>query len=149
MHEWNARDRAEDRHSETGHSRHGLAALALRMMTRSHVTDLMAQHAGQFRFVAHQREQPATDVNVAARERQRVDDRRVEHGEGIGDIAAFGLGGELVADGGDVGRQRRIIVGATEGFQQLLILLAPDFDLIGGRHHAGKAGAAGGGIGAA
>ncbi|PHK24698.1 hypothetical protein VF10_10945, partial [Nostoc linckia z13] len=82
-----ARDLAEravagqhpEQHGKT--ARDGRGAVALRAVARGDMADLVAEHRGEFGFVVHQRDELARDIDIAARDREGVVDRRVEQGD--------------------------------------------------------------------
>src|SRR3546814_5173959 len=54
---------------------------ALRRMARNHMADLMAHDTSHLGLVFRQRNQAAGDVDVAARQREGIDDRAVQQGD--------------------------------------------------------------------
>jgi len=109
---------------------HPGAVVALRRVARDDVADLVAEHARQLRLVAGERQQAAAGVDVAARERERVDDVAVEDGEGEVLVPQLGRVLHPVADRLEVGLELRVLVGAAELRQHLRVLLAPDLGLV-------------------
>ena len=77
----------EDADQQHRQRRPGRARVLLRHVPRGDVPHLVAEHAGQLGLVADVREQPAGDVDEAAGQGERVDGRRIEHGEGPGQVA--------------------------------------------------------------
>ena len=73
------------------------------------VADLVAEHAGELRFVLDQPERAARDVHEPAGRRKRVDAVGVEHDEGPGQLRALGLLRERHADERDVLVNGRIL----------------------------------------
>ena len=92
-------------------------------MVGGDVAGLVAKREGEFGFIVHQGHQLARDVDVAARHRHRVLDRRVEHREvnrlpGVGDA---GISRNPAADRCHIGRARASL-GAPELFDDRGIL---------------------------
>ena len=56
--------------------------VALRAVAASDVADLVAQDASELGLVVGERHQPAGDIDIAARQRERVDHVAVEQREG-------------------------------------------------------------------
>jgi hypothetical protein len=80
-----------------------------RGVARDDMADLMAEHAGDLRLILGQRDEAAGDVDVAARQREGVDDGAVQQREGEADIDPTrrlhqprGDEGEIAADLGVV-----------------------------------------------
>ena len=121
----------------------GLARLVLadRGVLGQHMRHLVAQHRGQFRGVAGQRDQAARHVKLAGRQRERIHRARIEDRHLVGLIGTIG-GRDQPVDGlADQGFQLRIVIGAAIGGQNSLMLA------LGGRAFARRvrAGLAGGG----
>ncbi len=102
------------------------------------VPDLVPEHDGQLRLVLEVGHQPTGDVDVTARQRERVGDGRVEHPERerrVADLCGrvrvrVGARGEHVAgDAVHVGRHTRVVV-QTELGHDLGVGLAPDLDFL-------------------
>jgi len=55
-------------------------------VTRGDVADLMSHHAGQFGFVVEVGQYPPGQVNIPAGHGESIDDRAVQHLDGIGQI---------------------------------------------------------------
>ena len=53
----------------------------LRRVPGRHVADLVAEHAGKLRLVVEVRQDAARDVDVSARQRERVDRRLIDDGK--------------------------------------------------------------------
>jgi len=62
------------------------------------VRDLVAEHAGELVFGVQQREQPARDVHVTARKRERIGLGLVDQLELPRSLGTLGESGELPAD---------------------------------------------------
>ena len=97
--------RAARRNEDAQRAERGDAADAFvlpRRMPRGDVADLVAEHAGQLRFVVEKRQDAARDVDEAARQRERVDCRLIDDGELPGQVRPLGELRELEADVADV-----------------------------------------------
>ena len=84
----------------------------------------MAQYRGQLRFVVHERQELAGNVNIAARDREGIIHRGIEQGDGE---IALGIGearldGDPAPDPLHICRLRTL-VGTAELFQQLRVRL--------------------------
>ena len=66
----------------------------LQMMLQDHVGDLVAQHAGQLRFVVHVQQQAAGDEHVTARDGEGIDVVRIHHREMPGQVRPIALQGD-------------------------------------------------------
>ena len=102
----------------------GLARLVLadRGVLGQHMRHLVAQHRGQFRGVARQRDQAARHVKLAGRQRERIHRARIEDRHLVGLIGTIG-GRDQPVDGlADQGFQLRIVIGAAIGGQDSLML---------------------------
>ncbi len=110
-------------------------------MARRDVPDLVADHRRQFGLGIEVHHDPAGDVDVAARQRERVDLVAVEHGEGVLQVGAMALRGNALANRVDVLLQLLVVVAAIL-LQDLRVHLAPELDLLrlAHRHHVGAAG---------
>ena len=102
------------------------------------VSDLMRKDAGDLRFVVGQRQQAAGHVDVAPRQGEGIDDRRVQHGEGEIEIRQFGGLGQVIAKIGDVRGQFWIFVGAAELGQDLGMFPAAETHLVFRAETGGK-----------
>ena len=93
-----------------------------RRMARDHVRHLVRQHGGELRGVVGERQQSAGDVELAVRQREGVDRRRVEDGDLV--LQARPLGGrdQLVHRLGDEAFEPRVLVGAAVGRQNAVVL---------------------------
>ena len=85
------------------------AIVALRCVPPRHVADLVAEHARELGLVVGQRHQAARYVDIAAWQRESVDDVAVEQREG--ERLALELGGVLhpLADPLDIGAELRVL----------------------------------------
>ena len=88
---WQASNGAEDAQNADAKIGGGGAAVALCCVPRGDMADLVAENAGQFRFVAGQRHQAAGDMDVSARQREGVDVVVVEDRKGVRDILHLGM----------------------------------------------------------
>ena len=87
-----------------------------------HMRHLVAQHRGQFRGVAGERDQAARHVELAGRQRERVDRAGIEDGHPVGLIGTIG-GRDQPVDGlADQRFQLRIVIGAAIGGEDALML---------------------------
>ncbi len=86
----------------------------------------VGEHPRQFRFAVGQRQQAAGDVDVAARQGERVDILAVDDGEGIAQVRDLGVLGQRLSDAIDVGGKLRIVVGAAHLLHELRMLLGTD-----------------------
>src|SRR5713226_323415 len=85
------------------------------------VADLVTQNARELRLVVEKRHDAARDVDIAARERERIHGRRVHDGEVPRKIRSLGLLRETKTDPRHVFLKRTIVVHAH---------LATDFDVL-------------------
>jgi hypothetical protein len=83
-------------------------AHALARVARGDVRDLVSEHAGELVLGVQETEQPARDVHVAARQRERVGLGLVGHRELPGALGPLGHGRELLADGAHVALERGV-----------------------------------------
>ena len=89
--------------------------LADRGVLGQHMRHLVAQHRGQFRGVAGQRDQAARDVELAGRQREGVDRAGIEDRHLVGLVGTVG-GRDQPVDGlADQRFQLRIVIGAAIG----------------------------------
>ncbi len=95
-------DRAEDS-SDRAAPRIGFTGLG---MIGRDMADFVPQREGQLRLIVHEAHQLARDVDIAARDRERILDRRVEHGEAIGSGSHSRISGDPPPDAVDIGRAR-------------------------------------------
>ena len=89
--------------------------LADRGVARDHMRHLVRQHRGELGGVVGERDQPARHVELAGRQREGVDRRRVQDGDLVFQVRPLG-GGDQLVDG--LGQQRlelRALVGAAIG----------------------------------
>ena len=102
----------------------GLARLVLadRGVLGQHMRHLVAQHRGQFRGVAGQRDQAARHVELAGRQRERIHRARIEDRHLVGLIGTIGGRDQPVDRLADQGFQLRIVIGAAIGGQDSLML---------------------------
>ena len=100
--------------------------LADRGMARDHVAHLMRQHRGELGLVVGERDQPARDVELAVRQREGVDRRRIEDGDLVFQIGPLGRRHQPVDGLLDRRLQARVLVGAAIGGEDARMLaLAP------------------------
>ena len=95
----------------------GLARLVLadRCVFGQHMRHLVAQHRGQFRGVAGQRDQAARHIELAGRQRERIDRARIEDRHLVGLVGTIGRRDQPVDGLADQGFQLRIVIGAAIG----------------------------------
>ena len=107
----------------------GLARLVLadRGVLGQHMRHLVAQHRGQFRRVAGQRDQAARDVKLAGRQRERIHRARIEDRHLVGLIGTIRCRHQPIDRLADQRFQLGIVIGAAIGRQDALMLA------IGGR----------------
>ena len=87
-----------------------------------HMRHLVGEHRGQFGGVAGKRDQAARDVELAGRQRERVDRAGIEDRHLVGLIGTVG-GGDQPVDGlADQRFQLRIVIGAAIGGEDALML---------------------------
>ena len=110
-----------------------LPRVTLGRVPRVDVADLVAEHAGHLGLGVEVREQPARDVDVAARQRERVDVGLVDDGEVPRQVRPLRRGGQPHPHAGHVLLQRRVVVHAHLG-AELLVGLAADADLLALAH---------------
>ena len=103
----------------------GLARLlfADRGMARDHVTHFVRQHRGELGFVVGERDQPAGDVKLAARQGERVDRLRVEDDDLVVQIGMFRRADEPVDGLLQQALELGIIVDAAIGAENALMLV--------------------------
>ena len=96
--------------------------LADRGVFCQHMRHLVAQHRGQFRGVAGERDQAARDIELAGRQRERVHRAGIEDRHLVGLVGTIG-GRDQPVDGlADQRFQPRIVIGAAIGGQDALML---------------------------
>ena len=98
-------------------------------MTGCHVPDLVAEHAGELRLVAQERQDPAGDVDVSARKRERVDRRLIDDGEVPRQVGPFGRARQPHRDVFDVALQLGIVVD-PHFLPHLTVHLLTELDLL-------------------
>src|SRR5690606_8327741 len=76
----------------------GRPRLPRRPVPRRHMADFMRQNAGHLRLVIGEGQQAAGDVDIATRQREGVDDGRVQHRKTPRQIAHLGDEGEPEPD---------------------------------------------------
>ena len=122
---------ARGQHAQTGGL---LTGGTLGAMARCHVPDLVPDHARQLSFAVQVGQDPARDVDIAARQGEGVDLRAVQDGECPCQVRPVGLGRQALADLVDVGLQGGGVVHALLA-DHLLMGLGALGDLIGLVHH--------------
>ena len=73
-----------------------------------HVRHLVREHRGEFRGVVGERDQAARHVELAARQRERVDGGRVEDGDLVAQVRPFGRRHQLVHGAFDQASRLRV-----------------------------------------
>ncbi len=108
---------------DAGHHR-GLPRLVFpdRGVLGQHMRHLVAQHRGQFRGVAGERDQAARHVKLPGRQRERVHRAGIEDRDPVGLVGAIGRRDQPVDRLADQGRQLRIVIGAAIGGEDALML---------------------------
>ena len=87
-----------------------------------HMRHFVAQHRGQFRGVARQRDQAARHVELAGRQRECIHRAGIEDRHLVGLVGTIG-GRDQPVDGlGDQRLQLRIVIGAAIGSEDALML---------------------------
>ena len=99
-------------------------------MSRRHMADFMGQNPGDFRLVIGEGQQPAGDVNIAARQGEGIDNGGVQNGETPGQIAHFRDEGEPQSDIQNIIIQARLDIFAAILRHDPIVLLRPDFPVI-------------------
>jgi hypothetical protein len=118
-------------------------------MAGGDMADLVSQHAREFGLGRGERDQAARRVDEPARQREGIDDVRIEHREAPVELGHLGTRRERLANPRDIVAQRRVRVFAAELRDDLRMLLAADPQLVLARHEAGEAAGAGGRVGRA
>ena len=96
--------------------------LADRGVLCQHMRHLVAQHRGQFRGVAGQRDQAARHIELSGRQREGVDRAGIEDGHLVGEVGTVGGRHQPVDGLGDQRFQPRVVIGAAIGGQDALML---------------------------
>ena len=96
--------------------------LAQRRMLEDHVRHLVREHRGELGVVVGDREQPARDVELAGRQREGIDRRRVEQRHLVGDVGSVGGGDQAVDDPGHLHFELGVIICAAIGREDTLVL---------------------------
>ena len=96
--------------------------LADRGVARDHVRHLVRQHRGELGVVVGEREQAARDVELAGRQREGVDRRRVEDGDLVVQVRPLGRRDQLVDRLVEQAFELGIVVGAAIGREDALVL---------------------------
>jgi hypothetical protein len=92
-------------------------------MARNHVTHFVREHRGQLGFVVGERNQPARDVKLAARQGERVDRLRVEDDDLVAQIGMFRRADEPVHGLLQKALELGIVVDAAIGAENALMLV--------------------------
>ncbi len=102
----------------------GLARLVLadRGVLGQHMRHLVAQHRGQFRGVAGERDQAAGHVELAGRQRERIDRARIEDRHLVGLVRTIRCRHQPIDRLADQRFELRIVVGAAIGGQNAFML---------------------------
>ena len=91
-------------------------------MARDHVRHLMAEHGGELGGIVGEREQAARDIELAVRQREGVDRRRIEDRDLVSQARPLGGSDQLVHCLGDQRFQPRILIGAAIGREDAIVL---------------------------
>src|SRR5262245_19629644 len=129
-----ARARHED--AEDGQPEAGLrlTGVLLRRMTRGDMPDFVAEHTGQLRLVLQIWKDAPGDVDEPARQRKRVDCRRVDDGKRPFQVRPMRLLGQALTDLLHVALQLRIVI-LPHLAANLDVLLLTDGELFCLAHH--------------
>ncbi len=106
-------------------------------MAARDVPDLMPQNRRQLRLAIGQRQQAAGDINIPARQRKSIGDRRIYNEKLVLHIGALGILRHLLPDLVDIGIQRRVIVKAKL-LDDIFMLFRADIDFLLRRHQGGE-----------
>ena len=101
----NGATRHEDAGQQHAECATGRARVLLRHVAGGDVAHLVAEHAGELGLVAQVREQPSGHVDESPRQREGVHGRRVDYGEGPGQVRTVRDGGDAFANAGHVALQ--------------------------------------------
>ena len=96
--------------------------LADRGVARDHVRHLVREHRGELGGVVGERDQAARDVELAARQREGVDRRRIEDGDAVVQVRPLGRRDQLVDGLVEQRFELGILVGAVIGGEDALML---------------------------
>ena len=96
--------------------------LADRGVARDHVSHLVRQHRGELGLVVGERDQSARDVELAVRQREGIDRRRVEDGHLVFEVRPFGRRHQAVDGLFDLRLQARVLVDAAIGGENARVL---------------------------
>jgi hypothetical protein len=88
------------------------AGVLLRRVARGDVTRLVPQHAGELCFIVEERKNAASDVDIAARQRERVDHGRIDHGVVPRESGTLGDHREAHPDAADISLEICVVVDA-------------------------------------
>ena len=105
--------RHEDAADEHAHGCDRRPRILLRGMARGHVPDFMPEHTGQLGLIVQIRQNAARDVDVAARNGERIDNGRIEKAEVPAQGGELGNRGQALADRVHVPGNRRVAVEAV------------------------------------
>ena len=103
-------------------------------VARDHVPHLMREHRGELGLVVGERDQPAGDVEMAARQREGVDRRRVEQRHLVFLLGLFRGRHQAIDHLADRRVQLRIVIDAAIGGEDARVLA-----LLGGAHRRRRA----------
>ncbi len=91
-------------------------------VARDHVRHLMREHRGELGGVVGERDQPARHVELAGRQREGVDRRRVEDGHPVMHVRALGSGDQPLHRAIEHRFELGVVVGAVIGGEDTLVL---------------------------
>ncbi len=91
---------------------------------------LVRQHRRQFRGVVRQRDQAARDIELAGRQREGVDRRRIQDRDLIGQVRPLGRGDQPLDGLGDQRQELRVVIDAAIGGEDALVLALDDAGLL-------------------
>ncbi len=102
----------------------GLTRLVLadRRVFSQHMGHLVAQHRGQFRGIAGQRDQATRHVKLSGRKRERIHRARIEDRHLVGLVGTVRCRNQPVDRLADQGLQVRIVIGTAIGGQDPFVL---------------------------
>ena len=87
--------------------------------------DLVGHHRGDLGRIIGEAEQPARHIELAGRQREGIDRRRVEDGDLVGQFRPLGCRHQPVDHAGQHRLQLGILIGAAIGRQHALVLALP------------------------
>ena len=98
------------------------------------MTDLMSDHAREFRLIICQRHQPARHIDIAAGQRERIDHRAVEQGHAVGPVGLIGRARNARRDTRHIGAQFHIVIGAAISLENFRMRVGARLRFLRGGH---------------